>query len=109
MEPRKLSLMFAFFPYNGTSTGTSIGFPVMAWWGETLLKLRTDPRFVNRVQYVEVWSKADTPITMTRNKAVRDAQQRKVDVLVMVDSDMHPDILLGQDPDAVPFVDTAFD
>lgn len=108
MTPRKLRLMFAFFPYAGNSTGSSIMFPVMEWWGETLLKLRTDPKFRPRVESVDLWWKADTPITMTRNAAVKAAQKQGVDVLVMVDSDITPDINLGREPDAVPFIEAAF-
>jgi hypothetical protein len=55
-----------------------------------------------------VWNLADTPITMTRNRAVLMAREHGVDVLVMVDSDMKPDILAGQ-PDAKPFFKSSFD
>jgi len=38
------------------------------------------------------WQANDTPITMVRNLAVRAALANDIDILVMVDSDMAPDI-----------------
>lgn len=108
MTPRKLNIMFAFFPYTGNSTGKAVAFELLPWWGETLLKMKTDGAFKDRIGRISLWDKADTPITMTRNLAVAVAKQQNVDVLVMVDSDIHPDVHLGLDPDAVPFFDTAF-
>jgi hypothetical protein len=52
---------------------------------------------------------SDTPITMTRNRALREAQEAGVDVLIMVDSDQEPDIRLEKDPTAKPFWDSSFD
>jgi hypothetical protein len=66
--------------------------------------LSKDPR----VDQIRIWNLADTPITMTRNRAVLQARQCGVDVLVMVDSDMKPDMNNGQ-PDAKPFFQSSFD
>jgi hypothetical protein len=44
-----------------------------------------------RVANVLLWDKSDTPIDMVRNQAVEYAQRNDVDVLFMIDSDMHPD------------------
>jgi hypothetical protein len=66
--------------------------------------LSQDPRVAN----IQVWNLSDTPITMTRNRAVLMARQYGVDVLVMVDSDMKPDLYAGQ-PDAKAFLSSSFD
>lgn len=50
----------------------------------------------------------DTPITMTRNAAVMAARQQKADLLLFIDSDQVPDTMIGEEPDAKPFWDEAF-
>lgn len=106
---RTLSIWFATFPYAGNSTGTSITWPAAQWLVQTMVRLKTDPKFTSRLHDVWLNSYADTPITMTRNLAVKDARQSGADILVMLDSDMHPDVHLGEHADAVPFMDAAFD
>lgn len=71
------------------------------WAWRTYEKAKADPR----VSEVLMWRQSDTPITMVRNLCVRDALSAKVDVLVMVDSDMQPDC----EPDGKPFWDTTFE
>jgi hypothetical protein len=107
--------MFAFFPYTGNSTGTSMVYDVTRWFTPLVFRLKTAPEFVDRIDGdIIVQSFADTPITMTRNRAVKAAQQSGADILVMVDSDMAPDCHLGpaaaagQVDDAQPFFDVAF-
>lgn len=109
MQPRKLSCLFVFFAYAGNSTGTSEVADIREWFSGLLLKLKTDPAFKDRVDKVAQITLADTPITMTRNRAVKICRKMGFDILVMVDSDMRPDVHLGQDPLAVPFFETAFD
>ncbi len=50
---------------------------------------------------------SDTPITMSRNLVIESALQDKIDYLVMLDNDMSPDMYLGIDPYAEPFLPTA--
>jgi len=105
---RTLSLLCATFPYSGNSTGTSLTWPTAHWLINTMVRLRTEEKFKSRIHDVIVNSYADTPICMTRNLAVKDAQTLGCDLLLMIDSDMHPDVHLGE-PGAVPFFDAAFD
>lgn len=111
MIPKRLNVMFAFFTYTGTSSGTAVNWSVASWWAKTLLKIKTHTEFTSRISYVNEWQRADTPITMTRNLAIKTAYDAKADILVMIDSDMCPDVNLGNPyhADAVPFFDTAFD
>jgi hypothetical protein len=59
----------------------------------------------------------DTPITMTRNLAVERAKLKRADILLMIDSDMAPDICLDTSTrpamhamkHARPFWDSSFD
>ena len=50
----------------------------------------------------------DTPITMVRNRAVKQAKDAGCDYILMLDSDNIPDYLVGSDPNAKPFFDTAW-
>jgi hypothetical protein len=67
-------------------------------------KLSRDPRVAD----TRMWNLSDTPITMTRNRAVLMAREIGVDVLVMVDSDMKPDVCGGEEG-AKPFFDSSLD
>ena len=58
------------------------------WVIKTLLQMKDDPR----IESVEPISIVDTPITMSRNRAVRYAREdAKADYLLMIDADMAPD------------------
>lgn len=105
MKRRQYTLWFAFYCYAGNSTGTSLTWPVADWWGRLAGRLKTE--FSDRVESFYATKYADTPVTMTRNLAVKNAREVGADILVMVDSDMHPDMLLGVDPAAEPFFDVA--
>lgn len=105
--------MFAFFPYGGTG-GSPVEHPeIRNWFARTLLKCRDNP-LVADVGWHDF---SDTPITMTRNKAVLTARQTNADILIMVDSDMYPDMYLpggvgAGGPHSIgakPFFDTAID
>lgn len=104
MIPRKLNILVACFSYGGNGGIASEHPDVRNWLLQTIPKMKADPR-IHRVSLVDI---SDTPITMTRNRSVVVARQSEADVLLMVDSDMRPDLLVGRDPYAVPFWDTAF-
>jgi len=105
MIPAKLKVMFTSFPYGGNG-GTSSEVPAIRHWYAKAIQAAVSDE---RISGVLSQDYVDTPITMTRNKAVLDARKHGADVLVMVDSDMHPDLYLGVDKDATPFFETAFD
>lgn len=105
MTPRKLKVCFATFPYGGNGATAKEHPDIRDWLIETIWKARHD----ERIDTVDLADYCDTPITMTRNRAVREAQLKGVDVLVMIDSDQKPDMYLGHDPSAVPFWDASFD
>ena len=97
-------LFFAFFSYAGNG-GVACAHPSLrAWFSRTLLSAKGDPR----VGAITDQDLTDTPITMTRNAAVRAARRAGADFLVMIDSDQHPDLYLG-DPAARPFFESSFD
>jgi hypothetical protein len=96
----KYKVMFCRFPGNHQENPDCTD-----WFVKTSLKAKGDPR----IERVYSWYKSDTPIPMGRNLAVDLAKSYKVDFVVMVDSDMFPDMYLGHDPKAKPFWDTAFD
>lgn len=94
---RQLSVMFARFPYG------AIDHPdVTDWLAATVHKAKTDPRISDVLRF----KINDTPITMGRNRCLEEAKKRGVDILLMVDSDMSPDLPeLG----AQPFWESSFD
>jgi hypothetical protein len=95
----KYKVMIAQFPY-GNSTHPAVS----DWVTETLVKCRDDARI--GPGNVTLWRKADTPITMTRNQCLARAEALGIDYVLMVDSDMEPDLPY---PDAKPFWDTAWE
>lgn len=68
-------------------------------------KMKTDKRIGN----VTWFAKSDTPITMVRNQAVYEGLRFGADYILMIDSDMGPDYLVGKDPNARPFWDVAWE
>ena len=101
---QKFNVGIVTFSYGGNG-GISSEVPDIREW---MVPLVTELSRDERVDQIRIWNLADTPITMTRNRAVLQAREYGVDVLVMIDSDMKPDINAGQ-PDAKPFFRTSFD
>lgn len=93
----KHDVMVARFPYGGTEDSD-----VTDWLIRTRLAMERDPR----VGRVVPFKKNTTPITMARNLAVRTAREAGVDYLLMIDSDMSPDLPY---PGAKRFWDSSFD
>ena len=75
------------------------------WFVRAMMQAKADPR----IEKVMSWYISDTPITMGRNRAIEVAKSYGVDFVVMVDSDMFPDMYQGHDPKAKPFFPLAFD
>lgn len=87
------------FPYGSVEHT-----PCVDWLLKFASEVSRDPRF-------DVFIAPpldDTPITMTRNRAVEIARKAEADFLLMIDSDMAPDCELGS-PLAKPFWDTTID
>lgn len=88
----KYRLLVARFPYRPEEPECVDWLMGLEGWAAT------DPRLE-----MEVHRFADTPITMTRNQAVRTALREDFDLLLMVDNDVAPDVERGFDPSARPF------
>lgn len=88
MQQQKLNLGLVTFSYGGNG-GISSEVPDIREW---MVPLVTEASRDSRIENIRVWNLADTPITMTRNRSVLQAREFGVDVLVMIDSDMKPDI-----------------
>lgn len=93
----RYSLMLARFPGNNQEHPGSSG-----WLMDLLVKLKGDPRFDRIAPFRE----SDTPITMVRNRAVRQAMENNFDYLLMIDNDIIPDD--PGSPGARPFFDTSW-
>jgi len=96
----KFNIAIARFPYKKEENST-----VADWLVSTVLDMKRDDRIGNIARIIL----DDTPITMTRNKAVENARKTNSDYLFMIDSDMAPDLYFGKDPSAKQFWKTAFD
>ena len=101
---QKFNVGIVTFSYGGNGGISSEVPDIREWMTPLVVDLSKDPR----IDQIRIWNLADTPITMTRNRAVMQARQFGVDVLVMVDSDMKPDLNNGH-PDAKPFFQSSFD
>lgn len=84
----RLNFMIATFPYGGV-----LGKEVMLYHSRITNWLTRQP-FIDKVI---PWSENDTPITMLRNKACLDALRADCTYLLMIDSDMHPDVYIHED------------
>lgn len=93
----KASVLFARFPY-----GRSEDPDTTDWLVKTVLKCSKDPR-IGEVHHTYI---DDTPITASRNRVLRQAKERGIDLVAMVDADMSPDLPY---PGAKPFWDTSLD
>lgn len=84
----KHTILIAEFPF-GAQTHPSVS----DWVTETIVKMREDPAIgpgnVHRM------SVNDTPITMSRNRVLCAAEANGIDYVLMIDSDMAPDIPTG--------------
>jgi hypothetical protein len=105
MTPMKLKVLVAAFSYGGNGGISSEHPDVRDWMLRTFPAAKDD----QRVASIELIDIADTPITMSRNRAVVAARQTGADVLIMVDSDMRPDCDCGLKPGAKRFWDSSFD
>lgn len=101
---QKFVVGFCTFSYGGNGGISSEVPDVREWLTPLVAELSRDQRIAD----LRIWNLSDTPITMTRNKSVLMAREYGVDVLVMIDSDMKPDLYAGA-PDAKPFFQSSFD
>jgi hypothetical protein len=98
--------MIARFPFGNSEAPSCTN-----WLVKTMLEAKAHPN-IGEIHHAEI---DDTPITMGRNRAFERAKTYKADLLLMIDSDMAPDV--GMDPmrpeyailGARPFFLTALD
>lgn len=98
---QKFRIGICTFSYGGNGGISSEVPDIREWMVPTVSALSQDPRVTD----VQIWNLSDTPITMTRNRSVLMARDYGVDVLVMVDSDMKPDMY----KEGKPFVQSSLD
>jgi hypothetical protein len=96
----KFSLMVATFPFGGTES-----FRSRNWLIRTAVKIHQDSRFAH-VHNMDI---DDTPIPMSRNRVMKEALARNCDLVLMIDSDVHPDMYLGMDAQIKPFWDSSLE
>lgn len=85
---QKFNIGLCTFSYGGNGGISSEVPDIREWMVPLVAKYSQD----KRVKDIKIWNLADTPITMTRNRCVLQARDYGIDVLVMIDSDMKPDL-----------------
>lgn len=93
---QKWRIMLARFPYGGSERTELVD------WTASAVLWASKQKDIDGS--LKLWHVNDTPITMCRNLAVEAALANDIDILVMVDSDMAPDIDRGH-----PFLPHAFE
>ena len=101
---RILSILFTFPSYGGNGGISSEVPDIRRWFTRVIMQCKSD----SRIGHVHEVTKGDTPITMVRNQFVQAAREHKADILIMVDSDQHPDLHLGE-PETKEFFTSSFD
>lgn len=99
----KVSVFFARFPFGNAECPSSAN-----WMTKTVVAAKQNP-LIGEIFYRDY---DDTPITMTRNLCFEEAKAVKADFVVLLDSDMWPDIGLEPghiDMVARPFFPTAIE
>lgn len=104
MQSAKFTVGFAHFSYGGNGGIASEVPDIREWQVPLVSEISKD----ERISDIRIFNISDTPITMSRNQAVLRAREMGVDVLVMVDSDMKPDLYAGTEG-AKPFFQSSFD
>lgn len=102
-EPEQADILVVVFTYSG-SCHVDIMQYVAGLYGSMIANNRHP-----RMGSLSVSYSAGYPTDRCRNAALEAAKRRGARFLLMLDDDMKPDLLLGQDPDAKPFLPTAFD
>ena len=95
----RYKILVCHFPGSGSTHQD-----VSDYTDDLMFKLRTHPDFGPGC--VGRWKIADTPITMGRNRALKRALDEGYDYVLMIDSDLAPDLPYE---DAVPFFDAAWE
>ncbi len=104
MQKPKVDVLLVTFAYGGNG-GVSSMIPELAQWTTTtVIKMKNDER-IGRIKPLTL---SDTPITATRNRAVKIAKAEGYDMILMLDNDNEPDGYLGHDNTSEPFWDVAF-
>ena len=104
MQPAQVKIHIALFCYGGNGGLAMMAPELGLWLAKTYHEMKLDPR----ISGVGVKIYSDTPITMTRNRAVRDAGLLGCDMVLMLDSDNEPDGYLRAGNDSTPYWETAF-
>ena len=105
MQPKKLKVLIVLFCYGGNGGVATILPEIAIWLARVSQWLKDD----ERVESVAVKKAGDIPLSMERNRVVKDAQENGYDVVVMVDSDNVPDLYKGAVENFQPFLESSFD
>lgn len=105
MKHSTVDVLVAVLTYGGNG-GVATCLPTHATWLSKITRAMShDPR----IGKISIRQYGDIPLSMERNRIVKDAKAEGFDVILMLDSDNVPDLYYGRDPEAKPFWSTSFD
>lgn len=84
MKQQQFKVMLCRFPGGNSEHPSEVD-----WILNTTLACYADPR----IEALHHWHLNDTPVTMSRNRAIKEAIRNQIDICLMVDSDMGPDMI----------------
>lgn len=98
--PGRAKVLVAVLTYS-----KQVGAEVFGWCCKAIPEMQDHPR----VEAVAVGTTFGYPTDRMRNAVCKQALAQGYDFLLMLDDDVHPDLHLGHDPQAKPFLPTALD
>ena len=105
MQQPKLNVYIAFLAYGGNGN-VGMQLPsITTWFAKTYLAMKGDPR----IGQIFCKTYGDVPLSMERNRIVKEAKDVGADVILMLDSDNVPDLYVGNSPRAKPFWESSFE
>lgn len=99
------SILFAQFCYAGNGGVATVLPEFVPWYAKVSAYLEAHEE-IDRIGWKRY---GDIPLSMERNRVIRDAKDEGFDIIVMLDSDNVPDLYLGVDAEAKPFIETSLE
>lgn len=99
-HPERVKVLVAVFTY-----AKQLGADILTYCTRIYGQMVNHPR----LDQLEIAYSFGYPTDRCRNFVVKSARENGFDYCLMLDDDQAPDLLLGHDPDAVPFLPTAMD
>lgn len=105
MQKSKVNILVAQLAYGGNGGVATVLPQLVPWFAHRHLWLKQD----ERIGQVAFKTYGDIPLSMERNRIVKEAIAGGFDLILMLDSDNLPDLYVGKEGGAKPFLESSFD